>query len=266
MVRKEATNVLTKVYTNQKVAQTFQTTLYEVMTAAALDDLHWEVQLAALQFWKQEISRQLSYRGMLDGKFPSVTFSREKRKIITLHDKEILRQLTSIMNDLSTIGCLTVLYECMNEVYNIEIMEVAYCMATELIGILDKYKFGIIKDNTISYPMEPKIEIDDDDEEMAMDLTISSNTDIRDKVIESIVNTDQSELIMNLHDNYFQTRSDEMEENYRLNIPRKEIIHPNKFIETFKGMDFRSIIKDKKKWNSEVYNSLDILLDEILDV
>ncbi|KAJ8729885.1 hypothetical protein PYW07_016923 [Mythimna separata] len=262
MVRKEAAQVLTKVYINQKVAPNFQTTLYEVMMAAALDDLHWEVQLAALQFWKHEISKQLTYRGMLDGKFPSVTFSREKRKIITLHDKEILRQLTSIMHDLSSIGCLTVLYECMNEVYNIEIMEQAYCMATELIEILDKYKFGIIKDNALTYPMEAKLE--ENDEEMAMDLTLARNTDTRDKVIDSIVNTNHSELIMNLHDNYYQTN--EMEEDYKPNIPRKEMVHPNKFLESFKGTDFRSIIKDKKKWNSEVYSSLDILLDEILDV
>lgn len=264
MVRKEAAKVLTRVYTNQKVEKNFQTTLYEVMMAAALDDLHWEVQLAALQFWKHEISSQLTYRGMIDGKFPSVTFSKEKRKIITLHDKEILRQLTSIMHDLSSIGCLTVLYECMNEVYNIEIMELAYCMATELIGILDKYKFGTIKDNAITYPMEAKLE--EKGEEMAIDLTLTGNAETREKVIDSIVNTDQSELLMNLHDSYFQTTSDEMEEDYRLNIPRKEKIHPNKFLDTFKGTDFRSIIKDKKKWNSEVYNSLDVLLDEILDV
>lgn len=264
MVRQEAAKVLTRIYTNQKVIPTFQTTLYEVMMTAALDDLHWEVQLAALRFWKYEISRQLSYRGMLDGKFPSVTFSKEKRKIVTLTDKEILRQLTAIMHDLSSIGCLTVIYECMNEVYNIEIMELAYCMATELIAILDQYKFGIINDNAITYQMDLKAE--ESDEEMALDLTITSGTDTRDKVIDSILNTDQSHLIMDLHDNCFQSKSGEMEGNVKINNPRKEMIHPNKFLETFKGTDFRSIIKDKTKWNSEVYYSLDMLLDEILDV
>uniref|UniRef100_A0A2A4J5M7 Uncharacterized protein n=1 Tax=Heliothis virescens TaxID=7102 RepID=A0A2A4J5M7_HELVI len=263
MVRKEAAKVLTKVYVNQKILPTFQTTLYEVMMAAALDDLHWEVQLAALRFWKHAICSQLTYRGMIDGKFPSVTFSKAKRKIITLNDEEILRQLTSIMNDLSSIGCLTVLHECMNEINNIEIIEQAYSMATELIEILDKYKFKKISNLSITYPQELKHE--SNEQEMAMDLTVADNTDIRDKVIDSILNTDQSELIINLHDNYIQTKSDEMDEDYKLYTLPREKIHPNKFLEVFKGTDYRSLIKDKRKWNSEVY-SLDVLLDEILDI
>ncbi|XP_021184295.3 uncharacterized protein LOC110372089 [Helicoverpa armigera] len=263
MVRKEAAKVLTKVYVNQKNSPTFQTTLYEVMMAAALDDLHWEVQLAALRFWRHAICSQLTYRGMIDGKFPSVTFSKAKRKIITLNDEEILRQLTSIMNDLSSIGCLTVLYECMNEINNIEIIEQAFSMATELIQILDKYKFRNVTDLAITYPQESKHE--SNEQEMAMDLTVADNTAIRDKVIDSILNTDQSELIIDLHDRYIQTKSDEMDEDYKLFISTREKIHPNKFLEAFKGTDYRSLIKDKRKWNSEVY-SLDVLLDEILDI
>ncbi|XP_035433329.2 uncharacterized protein LOC118264800 [Spodoptera frugiperda] len=264
MVRKEATKVLTSAYKNQKLSTTFQSTLYEVMISAALYDLHWEVQLAALQFFKHEIANQLSYRGMIDGKFPSVTFSKEKRKIITLNDREILRQLTAIMHALSSIGCLTVLYECMNEMHHLEVMEQAYIMATELIQILDQYKFVRIIDNALTYPIGPKN--DDRDEEMALDLTRANNTDAREKVIDSIVNTDQSELIMILHDNSFQTKTNEMEEDYSLFVQRKEIIHPNKFLETFKGTNFRAIIKEKKKWNSDVNHNLDGLLDEILDV
>ncbi|KAF9418518.1 hypothetical protein HW555_004667 [Spodoptera exigua] len=264
MVRKEATKVLTSAYKNQKLLPTFQSTLYEVMISAALDDLHWEVQLAALQFFKHEIANQLSQRGMIDGKFPSVTFSKEKRKIITLNDREILRQLTAIMHALSSIGCLTVLYECMNEMHHLEVMEQAYIMATELISILDQYKFVRIVDNALTYPMNSKN--DDHDEEMALDLTIANNADAREKVIDSIVNTNQSELIMILHDNSFQTKSNEMEEDYSLCVQRKEIIHPNKFLETFKGTNFRAIIKEKKKWNSDVNHNLDGLLDEILDI
>lgn len=264
MVRKEATKVLTSAYKNQKLSTTFQSTLYEVMISAALDDLHWEVQLAALQFFKHEIANQLSYRGMIDGKFPTVTFSKEKRKIITLNDREILRQLTAIMHALSSIGCLTVLYECMNEMHHLEVMEQAYIMATELIQILDQYKFVRIIDNALTYPIGPKN--DDRDEEMALDLTRANNADAREKVIDSIVNTDQSELIMILHDNSFQTKTNEMEEDYSLFVQRKEIIHPNKFLETFKGTNFRAIIKEKKKWNSDVNHNLDGLLDEILDV
>lgn len=98
MVRKEAAQVLNGAYVNQELSPRFQNTLYEVMLSAAIDDLHWEVQIAALNFWKCAIQNQLTYRGMIDRKFPPVTFSKEKRKIVILNKSEIQRQLTAIMN------------------------------------------------------------------------------------------------------------------------------------------------------------------------
>lgn len=264
-MRTEAARVLTGIYSNQKVDQNFQKTLYEVMLSAALNDLHSEVQSAALVFWNKFIQKQLAHRGMFDGKFPSVTFSKEKRKIITLNDQEIERQLTSIMNDLSTAGCLTVLLECMNEVNDIEIMQHAYCMSKKLIGILDTYKFrkNVENPSTTSQPTE---EIKQE-EDVAMDLTYSASSDeLRNQVIEGILKTYDSDLIIEMHDNYSQIKPNDFEEDLNRSYrPRKRMVKPNKFIETFRNTDFVTKINDKKTWNSEVFSSLDVLLDEMLD-
>ncbi|CAH0579484.1 unnamed protein product [Chrysodeixis includens] len=264
MVRTEAARVLTGIYSNQKVDENFQKQLYEVMLTAALNDLHSEVQSAALVFWNKVIQKQLAYRGMFDGKFPSVTFSKEKRKIITLNDQEIERQLTSIMNDLSAAGCLTVLLECMNEVNDIEIMQHAYCMSKKLIGILDTYKFRINVDNPATTTL-PAEEIKQE-EDVAMDLTYSASSDeLRNKVIDGILKTYDSDLIIEMHDNYSLIKSN-IEENLSRNfVPRKRMVKPKKFIETFRNTDYVTKINDKKQWNSEVFSSLDVLLDEMLD-
>lgn len=268
MVRKEAAYVLVGIYLNQKVSQNFLKSLYDVMMAAALDDLHSEVQLAALSFWSKVIKNQLSLRGMLDGKFPSVTFSREKRKIITLNNQEITRQLTFIMNDLSASGCLTVLLECMNEVNDIEIIQCAHFMANNFMEILDTYKFQKVEDNNrIPTPPPEQNMTKDKDQEMAMDLSYdTSSEEFRNKIIDEILGAYQSELIMNMHDRYFEIKTEAMDEDYRSFGPRRKLVHPNKFIETFRNTDYVTIIKNKKNWNADVHSSFDVLLDDLLDI
>ncbi|CAH0579482.1 unnamed protein product [Chrysodeixis includens] len=268
MVRKEAAYVLVGIYLNKKVSQNFQQSLYDVMMTAALDDLHSEVQMAALFFWGKVIKNQLALRGMLDGKFPPVTFSREKRKIITLNDQEIARQLTFIMNDLSSSGCFTVLLECMNEINDIEIIQSAHCYAKKLMKILDTYKFQKVVDNKRipTPPPEPNITTEKD-QEIAMDLSYETTCDqFRNKIIDEIVSEYQSELIMSMHDRYQEIKSEPMDEDYKSIGPRRPLVHPNKFIETFRSTDYETIIKNKKQWNADVHSSFDVLLDDLLDI
>ncbi|KAJ0177424.1 hypothetical protein K1T71_007433 [Dendrolimus kikuchii] len=266
MVRREAVNVLTQVYTNQKVPENFCKSMYAIMSSAALDDLYWEVQLAALNFWKHTIQSHLVYRGMVNGRFPSVTFSKEKRKIIVLNEKEIERQLIGIMNNLSTIGCLTVLKECMKEDYNIEVMEQAYSMAKDLLKILEYYKFEKVPNDT---PVEvvhneivakEKVNI----EEFPMDLSLSYTLDMQEKVIGSILDTQQSDLIIHMHDSYVEMESNRMDEDVQI-VPtnRDTNLHPNVFLEFFKRTDYVAVIQAKKTWNKEAY-TLDSLLDEVM--
>ncbi|CAH2037077.1 unnamed protein product, partial [Iphiclides podalirius] len=65
-VRREAVNVLTEIYINQNVTIDYRNNMFRVMAGVVLKDLHWEVQIAALNFWKQAIVQQSLYRGMID--------------------------------------------------------------------------------------------------------------------------------------------------------------------------------------------------------
>lgn len=78
------------------------------MAFAAMSDLHWEVKVNALQFWEKVIERQMSDQGMIDGVFPSVTFSKENRKIVLLTENEIKLRLNKVLGELARIRCLQV--------------------------------------------------------------------------------------------------------------------------------------------------------------
>jgi hypothetical protein len=82
--------------------------VFVAMARAAMCDLHWEVKVNALQFWEKVIEQQMSNQGMIDGIFPSVTFSKENRKIVTLTETEIRTRLNKVLEELSRIRCLQV--------------------------------------------------------------------------------------------------------------------------------------------------------------
>lgn len=258
MVRTAAAAALTQVYIHQHTSKMFHTRMFCVMEPAALDDLHWEVQLAALDFWKQVIRNHLNDRGMMDGKFPSVTFSKEKRKIIVLTENEVKRQLSSIMNDLSANGCLTVLSRCITEEYNIQVMERAYCMTNKLVQILNCHNFDGVPEYS---PMELS-ENTEPDMDVALDLSyVHDNKAIRENAIDQILNTKTSELIMNMN---IENRTVNSSAENIPTAPLKERIHPNKFLDNFKQTDYVTIINNIKNWEPEPHN-LNDLLDEFLE-
>ena len=82
--------------------------VFMVMACSAVSDLHWEVKVNALEFWEKVIERQMSDQGMIDGVFPSVTFSKENRKIVLLTENEIKLRLNKVLGELARIRCLQV--------------------------------------------------------------------------------------------------------------------------------------------------------------
>ncbi|XP_026728999.1 uncharacterized protein LOC113494749 isoform X3 [Trichoplusia ni] len=268
MVRREAVLALTGIYINHKVSPNFQKSLYEGMIIAALDDFHSEVQKAALYFWYHVVQTNLSLRGMREGKFPSVTFSKEKKKILTLDEQEIARQLTSILNDLSSSGCLTVLLESMNEVNDVTVMKSAHCLSKHLVEILDQYKFQKVVDGGTTPPSKD-IKSTEYIQDMSMDLGYEGSTEeFRKKVIDEIMSVNQSELIMNLYDRQQESKPIGIMDNGSSGCcaSKRKLVNANKFLETFRSTDYETIINNKLQWNADAYSSLDALLDEILGV
>ena len=89
--------------------------MYMVMASSAVSDLHWEVKIHTLSFWESSIYQKQSEEGMLDGKFPNVTFSGPARKIVTLDTKEIQTRLHRILSELSRTRCLAVLLSALHD-------------------------------------------------------------------------------------------------------------------------------------------------------
>ncbi|GBP68257.1 hypothetical protein EVAR_48623_1 [Eumeta japonica] len=266
LVRKEAANVLTEIYVNQKVFLGFKNNLHGIMGAAALDDLHWEVQLSALQFLKKSIQSMLADCGMIDGKFPSVTFSKEKRKIVALTKEEIQKQLMKILNELARFGCLSVLNKCMNEDFNISVMEQAYNITKELVEILVRYDVATVQSENYKYPIN--IAFNGMDIDLAMDLTFSPRNNApndRDKVIDSILSINHSELIENMYDNHVEIKTENMDEDMLVSciVTSQVYLDPNEFLNNFRNIDYLNMITEKRLWNSD-QKSLNSLLDEIL--
>lgn len=96
IVRSEAASLMCRIYEHQSFGQDIMDDVYRAMMQATVTDLHWEVKVKALCFWDKSICNRLQDQGMIDGSFPSVTFSKENRKIVTLTENEIKNRLNKV--------------------------------------------------------------------------------------------------------------------------------------------------------------------------
>lgn len=141
IVRKEAVQLLSAIHENKKFAAADLNNIYCTMAHIAVNDLFWEVKVKALEFWHAVIKGQLAHQGVIDGNFPSVTFSKEKKKIVTLTEKEITSRLTRMLDDLSASGCLSVLLACMRDEDDLMVAKASVRVIKFLTEFLDKYTY-----------------------------------------------------------------------------------------------------------------------------
>ncbi|XP_004535612.1 uncharacterized protein LOC101453722 [Ceratitis capitata] len=141
IVRKEAMDVLCTMNLQRKIASRHKDIFYSTLAYCAVSDLHWEVKVGAIRCWKSVICNLLSDEGMIDGVFPPVTFSKEKRKIVQLNEKEINLRFTKMMNELSQQGCLGVILKCLSEDCDVAVILEAKAFLKRLVTELDKYNY-----------------------------------------------------------------------------------------------------------------------------
>ncbi|XP_041978711.1 uncharacterized protein LOC121732799 [Aricia agestis] len=269
MVRKEACNVLCEIYQNVKLSPNFKVTLYDRMVASALSEFHWEVQLNALKFWKVVIQCFLKDQGMLDGTFPPVTFSKETRKIVTLNEKEIQKRLTRMLEELACIGCLTVLVKLLHDEYTeVDIMDAALSISTDILNILDKYNVpSCLKPNE----NEPKT-VEDLMKHVKIDLISNDsmadepqNLSKSDNVIESILDSNDINLLSHIYERQMKLQGDESSYTHRNQTRFLKFASPYLYVTYMKSKDFKEIIEQKKNWNDGI-KSLSSLLDDVLGI
>lgn len=147
VVRKEAVALIIAMYETQRVPSNQLDCVFSTMAYCAVNDLHWEVKTKALEFWEVFMKRQFQHHGVIDGGFPAATFSKEKKKIITLTQKEITLRLSKILNELSARGCLGVLLACINDESDLSVVKATLCVIKNLTEFLQKYDYKDIEVN-----------------------------------------------------------------------------------------------------------------------
>lgn len=140
VVRREAVACICAVYKHQQIPPHYLDLIFSIVAHCAVNDHYWEVKVNALQFWRVVICRQFVHQGMIDGTFPTVTFSKEHKKIITLTDKEIQLRLRKVLNELALRGCLGIIVACLQD-SDLEVVRKAVCVMKKFMGYLNKYNF-----------------------------------------------------------------------------------------------------------------------------
>lgn len=284
VVRKEAVSLVTCIYENQKVQSNQLESIYEALSVVAIHDLFWEVKVKAIEFWHCVIKRQLQYQGVIDGTFPSVTFSKENKKIVTLTQKEITLRLTKVLVKLSTFGCLGVLLSSLEDRDDLLVVKKGVGVIKSFVDFLDKYNyydelrennFGTMRSlssesaSSMSSPSPSKCaridsaanvttEINAPAEKMDEHVEMLNSDDI----IQSIVSAQDINLLSKAYENQLnvdadaasQQTNDENAEYFK----RLREITPEIFLDTIKKTDLNGLLQTRTSWiaQTESFSSL----------
>ncbi|XP_063240343.1 uncharacterized protein LOC134541106 isoform X2 [Bacillus rossius redtenbacheri] len=255
LVRREAALLLKEIYQHQGLPGASQGRVFAAMAAAATSDLYWEVKLGALCFWEKVIEQRLGDQGMIDGRFPAVTFSREDRKIVTLTEGEVRARIGRALEELGRHGCLQVLLSAIHDC-DLQVVFKASAVVTSLSALLSQY--DLLPAGGAPGPA-------DGDEEAARPLNgdaweLSAEDGVvpdPDEVIENIV----SESDMGLLARVFADRTSVSA------APRRVAVAPmaaRDFLSALGAVDLRQLVSERARWLDDCGEGLGCLLDDIL--
>lgn len=180
-VRTEAVILLKIIYENHELPQLLQEKIFDCMTYAILQDQNKLVKLEALRFWHVIIKKELEHEGMVDGVFPTVTFSKVYKKIITFDDVTIEKCLLRVLHRLDSLGGLNVFLQVFENEKDEEIVNAATNYITKLADLLKQYLF-VCPSHLNSDRLSGDVEIYSDflsHEYMDEFLNLGSNTVVR---------------------------------------------------------------------------------------
>ncbi|KAF5293603.1 hypothetical protein FQA39_LY03088 [Lamprigera yunnana] len=245
-VRCEAACLLGQLYEHRSFSPTVIHQINQAMVYAAMTDLDWEVRESALNYWSKVISNHLTNQGMIDGTFPTVTFSKEKRKIVTLTEKEIRSRLNTVLDDLSKCGCLSVLIDAMQDNCDIQVLKKAVDITKTLSKFLKTYDMISNKTETPSSSIKPVLETHN---------VVGNLTKYSDKVVDDIVKSQDIEYLINNMTN--------IQEVYPVNgLTSKQDVSPKDFL-IFLQRDLDKLVIERTDWLNQLHD-FGSLLDDIL--
>ncbi|XP_051174019.1 uncharacterized protein LOC127289847 [Leptopilina boulardi] len=264
IVRREAVSLLTELYIHRQWQKASIDVMTNAMATAAVLDLHWEVKVNALQFWRHFIKSHLTDQGMLDGSFPNVTFSKEHRKIVQLNETEIKRRVNKALDDLAKQKCLGVILQCLKDDSDFEVCKETAKIISRLKTFLVKYKinepFPVVqlpKDSATldtTYVRPANFENCNSGETK----TNSSN------VIDDIVSKNDTNLLSAIYENSMKMDDEQNNEDENETLKTIANVTRQDFLNVILEKDINAYIEEKSSWLTTYTNSFESVLDDIL--
>ncbi|KAH8359263.1 hypothetical protein KR093_005498 [Drosophila rubida] len=242
IVRSEAILTLCKIYDHRKIPSKYKNTLFSTLNYCVVGDHHWEVKVNALCFWRMEFQRQLKNQGMIDGIFPTVTFSKEHKKIVTLTEREIKLRVAKVLAEVQQYGYYGIVLKCLRDEYAIEVLKVIVSGIKVMNEKLNEYDFEIIlndietlspsasNNDTISISDTPDRQMSIEHEEDGS----SINEEQSNEVIDSILNAQDMQLLEKRFESQMQINHEETQ---------------NRHIDEFYYKQFAVSVRD---WRAEI--------------
>lgn len=260
--------------------------IYEALAIAATHDLFWEVKVKAIDFWNCVIKRQLQYQGVIDNQFPSVTFSKENKKIVTLNQKEITLRLTKVLTKLSTFGCLGVLLASLEDQDDLMVVKQGVGVLKSLIEFFDKYNYWEEMRENQQFTSKPLVNAPSmsagasaesadskmdtseglpQEEERSSNVSDDANEPNSDDVIQSIVSSQDINLLAKAYENQMQVETDGASADmaYVEHFKGFREITPDIFLNKIKTTDFHGLLQTRTEWLAQT-ESFSSLLNDML--
>lgn len=280
-MRREALRTLAAIYEHRQIADCYMDTICSLLAHCVLSDLHWEVKLEALHFWELELNKQFTNQGMIDGTFPTVTFSKEHKKIVTLTEKEIHLRILKVFNSLSKRGFLDIILKCLHDECDLEVIKAAVCMIHCLLQQLEKYNFESLVESMEKLPVPNNnnttkqatsastMEVEENAVAGEV-LNASSSLSVAehsksDEVIESILSSQDVNLLAAAYSEKMQLNGNNVAETRCIDAQLYKnytSVGVKEFIDTIKSMDLKQLVKNQD-WLL-VSESFLSLLDDII--
>ncbi|XP_014212634.1 uncharacterized protein LOC106642381 [Copidosoma floridanum] len=267
IVRREAVALIKALYIHRKWQKPMIDTMSNAMTVAAVHDLHWEVKVNALDYWRHFITSHLTDQGMLDGHFPACTFSKQHRKIVTLDATEIKQRLNKALDELSQQNCLGVLLVTLKDESDLEVSRTSANIIGNLRNILLKYM--IDEPEQKSTPLKDIPTIDSSYKVCPQNTAQSSPSveNVNDAVIEAIVDASDANLLAAIY-NETMKMDESIENSETINGKEtleyiKSITRPE-FLNAILKFNLDEYIKERSEWLQNYTVSFNSVLDDIL--
>nr|XP_046491029.1 uncharacterized protein LOC124223270 [Neodiprion pinetum] len=272
IVRREAVMLVKELYVHRKWPKSTIHEMAEAMSMAAVLDLHWEVKVNALQFWTQFITSHLSDQGMLDGAFPTHTFSKEHKKIVTLDENEIRRRILKALDELARQNCLGVLLTTLED-SDFQVCKTSGEIVKMLQEIFVKYKI------TLSHSTEGDVPRDRNKERVDFEVLLQAENQtgvntrsetgefecqsvIPTDIIDLIAEADDMSLLGSVYNPSNVSIDGELSESEKLQYISK--VRTDEFLQSVLGFDVNAYIEEKNRWLKTYTNSFSSVIDDII--